>query len=112
MIQDAVAELCGIGLKLTEALSIEQLEIVEQCIASLEQPLSHQDVEALVGLLPEEEDSAFGLNWTILHAIEGAPGWPRWDLLRNKESTWVRTFRQRLANGGFHPPSGSDSGSA
>lgn len=108
MIQGAVAELCGIGLKLTESLSIEQIERVENCIASLEQPLSHQDVEALVGLFPDEEDSAFGLNWAILHAIEAAPGWPRWELLQNRDSAWVRTFRQRLADGGFHPSSESD----
>lgn len=110
--QEAVAELCGISPKLTSSLSIEQLEVVEKCIASLEQPLSDKDVEALVALLPDEEDSAFGLNWAILHAIEAAPGWPRWDLLFNEQSEWVRTFRQRLANGGFHPPSESDSASA
>jgi len=54
--------------------------------------------------LPKEGDTAFGLNWTILHAVEAAPDWPLWDTLEETDSEWVRIFRQRLANAGIHPP--------
>src|ERR1700750_2874097 len=104
IVQKAVAELCGISPKLTEKLGEEQFDAAGKCVEALLQPLSHDDVRALITLLPEDDDSAFGLNWEILHAIEAAPGWPHWDLLDNERSEWVRRFRLRLANGGFYPP--------
>ncbi len=112
MIQKAVAELCEISPMLTEKLSEEQVNAAGKWVDALFQPLSHDDIAALITLLPEDDDSAFGLNWTILHAIEAAPGWPYWDLLDNECSEWVRRFRLRLANGGLSPPAESDSASA
>jgi hypothetical protein len=112
MIQKAVAELREISPKLTEELDEAQLEAVEKCVKALVRPLSHDDVRILISLLPGDGDSAFGLNWPILHAIEAAPGWPYWDLLGNERNAWVRRFRTSLANAGIHPPAESDSASA
>ena len=112
MVQKAVRELCAIGAKLTENLDAEQLAAATKSINTLVQPLGSDDIRALIPLLPQDGDTAFGLNWSVLHAVEAAPDWPLWDTLRDPRSEWVRIFRLRLANAGFLPPAESDSASA
>jgi hypothetical protein len=58
----------------------------------------------LLLLLPDGGDTASGLNWTILHAIEASPVWPLWDTLRSDENEWAKILRRRLANAGIQPP--------
>jgi len=112
MVQKAIRELCEIGPKLTDGLSEEQLKAAVRCVDDLTDPLGRDDVEALISLLPQDGDTAFGINWSILHAIEASPDWPLWNLLEDEQNDWVHTFRLRLANGGFHPPDEIDSASA
>jgi hypothetical protein len=102
--QEAVRDLCRIALKLAENLSLEQITAAQTCIESLVRPLSADDVSALISLLPADGDTAYGLNWSILHAVEATPEWPLWDMLRDEGNDWVRRFRQRLANAGFEAP--------
>jgi hypothetical protein len=108
VVQKAVRELREIAAKLDDDLDAERLAAAERCIDALVHPLGPDDIRALMSLLPEAGDTAFGLNWTILHAIEAAPDWPLWDMLEDSQSEWVRRFRSRLANAGFHPPAESD----
>ncbi|WP_338828552.1 hypothetical protein [Bradyrhizobium sp. 27S5] len=105
MVQKPVRELCKIGAKLTDGLSEKQLQAAEKSVNELTQPLGEDDIESLISLLPQDGDTAFGINWSILHAIEASPAWPLWSLIEDERNEWVRTFRLRLANGGFHPPS-------
>lgn len=102
--QKAVCDLCGIAPKLTDDLSVEQINAAQRCIEALVPPLSADDISALISVLPANGDTAYGLNWSILHMIEAAPDWPVWDMLRDSENDWVISFRQRLANGGFEVP--------
>lgn len=102
--QEAVRDLCRIASKLTEKLDAEQINAAQTRIESLVPPLSADDIGALISLLPADGDTAYGLNWSILHAVEAAPEWPLWDMLRDEENEWVRSFRQRLANAGFEVP--------
>ena len=102
--QDAIKALCGVSETLTERLGEDQLTAVESHINALVRPLTPDDIRALMQLLPRDGDTAFGLNWSLLHAIEAAPDWPMWDLLDDQTHEWVQTFRIRLANGGFYPP--------
>ena len=99
--QEAVQDLCRIAPKLTESLNLEQITAAQNCIESLVSPLSTDDISALISLLPADGDTAYGLNWSILHAIEAAPQWPKWDMLRDEGNDWVRSLRQRLVNAGF-----------
>ncbi len=104
MVQKAVRELCEISAKLTDDLDAEQLNAATKIIDALIYPLGFDDIRALISLLPQDGDTASGLNWSILHAIEATPDWPLWDTLEDERSEWVRIFRLRLANGGFFPP--------
>ena len=104
MVQNAVKELCAVSEELTDGLDSEQLAAATKHIDALVHPLSPDDIRALLDLLPQTGDTAAGLNWSILHAIEASPDWPMWALLGDQGNEWVRTFRLRLANGGFHPP--------
>ena len=108
MVQDAVKRLQGIGHQLTDELDAQQLAVVTTYIDALTHPLSPDDIRALLLLLPEGGDTAAGLNWSILHAIEASPVWPLWDALRNDRSEWVQILRRRLANAGLHPPSSTN----
>jgi len=102
--QEAVRDLCGIAPKLTENLTLEQITAAQTRIECLVPPLSADDVSALISLLPADGDTAYGLNWSVLHAVEAAPEWPLWDMLRDEGNDWIRRFRQRLANAGFEAP--------
>ena len=104
MMQDAVKNLCKVAPKLTDDLDAEQIVAAQTYIEAFVLPLSVDDVSALISLLPASGDTAFGLNWTVLHAIEAAPEWPLWDMLRDEGNDWVLHFRQRLANAGFEAP--------
>lgn len=104
MVQNAVKELCGVSEQLRDDLDADQLAAATKHIAALRHPLEPDDVRALLSLLPQDGDTAAGLNWSLLHAIEAAPDWPMWDLLGDQDNEWVRIFRLRLANGGVHPP--------
>ena len=104
MVQDAVRRLHDVGGHLSDALDAEQLAQATASIDQLSHPLSPEDIRALLLLLPSGGDTASGLNWTILHAIEASPVWPLWDTLRGDENEWVRILRLRLANAGMYPP--------
>ncbi|MGV3549947.1 hypothetical protein [Rhizobium sp.] len=103
MMQNAVKKLCGVSNKLTDDLNASQLTAATKHIDALAHPLSPQDIRALMPLLPSGGDTAAGLNWALLHAIEASPDWPMWDLLGDQSNEWVCIFRIRLANAGFHP---------
>lgn len=105
MVQDAVRRLNDMGGQLSDELDAEHLAQATAYIDLLSHPLSAVDIRALLLLLPSGGDTASGLNWTILHAIEASPAWPLWDTLRSDENEWVRILRLRLANAGMHPPS-------
>lgn len=112
MVQNAVRDLCAVGAKLTDDLDAEQLAAATKHIDLLVHPLGLDDIRALMSLLPQGGDTAWGLNWSLLHAIEAAPDWPLWDVLGDESNEWVCIFRLRLANGGIHPPAESNSASA
>ena len=104
MVQKAVRELCQISTKLTDDLDAAQLNAATKIIDALIHPLGFDDIRELILLLPQDGDTASGLNWSILHAIEAAPHWPLWDTLEDERNEWVHIFRLRLANGGIFPP--------
>jgi len=104
VVQSAVKRLRDIGGQLTDKLDDQQFAAATSAIDALSHPLSAEDIRALLLLLSEGGDTASGLNWTILHAIEASPVWPLWDTLRNNENEWVQILRRRLANAGVPPP--------
>jgi hypothetical protein len=104
LIHESVANLLRLSPKLTDYLAPHQIQRAEELLRSIPEQLSTDDIRALVSLLPGEGGTAFGLNWTIVHAIEASPDWPLWDALRDPSNEWVRMLLQSLANAGIHPP--------
>lgn len=104
MVQDAVRAILDITPTLVEQLDLPQFEAVEKLLSSLVLPLSRDDVRALVSLLPADGDTAYGLNWSILHLVEAAPGWPHWEVLQFQKGEWIDRLIHRLANAGVSPP--------
>ena len=102
--QDAVRQLVAIAPTLDDSLDEDPLKAAADLLDQLLQPLSEDDVRALLSLLPPSGDTAFGLNWTILHRIEAAPSWPIWTALADTDNEWTAMFLTRLKNGGYIQP--------
>ena len=112
MVQDAVNDLLAISKTLSDALGSEQLDAAVERLDAISAPLSEDDVRALLSLLPHTGDTAFGLNWTILHAIEAAPCWPLWDTLGDRTNGWTQILHLRLTNAGLVSPEEDGSATA
>lgn len=102
--QEAVTRLANLRTQLTDDLSQDQLDEATSLIDQLRHPVFGEDIGALVSLLRSEGDTACGLNWAILHAIESSPEWPIWELISDPDHEWHSILWARLRNGGFHPP--------
>jgi hypothetical protein len=107
--QDAVRQLVAVAPTLNDSLDEGSLKAATDLLDQLVQPLSEDDVRALLSLLPPSGDTAFGLNWTILHRIEAAPSWPIWTALTDTDNEWTAMFLTRLENGGYIQPQSSPS---
>ena len=104
--QDAVTRLVTTTPQLTDSLDQASLEVAEGLLDQLVSPLSEEEVWALLSVLPANGDTAFGLNWTILHSIEAAPSWPIWAALNDQSHGWVAILLIRLNNAGMAAPTG------
>ncbi|MGH7018265.1 MAG: hypothetical protein ACREEY_00190 [Brevundimonas sp.] len=103
--QTAVRDLLALTPTLHDTVDFSVIELATPILDRLAVPLSAADIEALLSILPANGDTAFGLNWTILHAIESSPLWPRWDLLEESlDNEWRELLLARLKNGGYAPP--------
>lgn len=61
-----------------------------------------EEAVALVAILPPDDSTAFGLAWSILHAIEASPSWPVWGAL-DDHNWWVSHLRERCVRAGLSP---------
>lgn len=104
MLQDSIDRLLAVAPKLDDDLDEGQLDSAGELLEAITQPLSPEEVRALISLLPCDGDTAYGINWSVLRAIEAAPTWPLWELLDDKDNEWVEILRVRLRNGGYAPP--------
>jgi len=89
-----ISDLVEMGpLPSSENPDIEKLEKYQELIGSIEPPVSDEEAKALIGILGPDE--CFGLAWTLVHAIESAPGWPLLGSLQGSESEWIIRLRER-----------------
>ena len=103
MVQEAVSKLSAHFAQLTDSMIAEQLFAATGYIDALTHPLDSADIAMLLSRMPASGDTAAGLNWSLLHAIEASPDWPMWELLDDENHEWIRIFRIRLRNAGFTP---------
>jgi hypothetical protein len=84
------------------AMQPDHFEIVRRytlLIGSIRKPVTDEEARVLAGLFGP--DDCFGLEETLVHLIETAPGWPLWDCLEDTSNEWIQTLKQRLENAGF-----------
>jgi hypothetical protein len=102
--REAVRSLVTRFPRVSDDLDGADLEAASELIDSLVEPLSHDEIVALIGIMPAAGDTASGLNWTFLHAVEASPDWPIWSALADLDHGWVKIFRIRLKNAGYVAP--------
>ena len=100
----AVASLQALGHPLTDDLPQKQVQAAKALLADLPDRTGAEVIKAPEALLPANGDTCFGLNWTLLHTAEAAPVRPIWSLVDDPEHERAAILRQRLINGGCHPP--------
>ena len=84
--------------------SVEDVDVwrqFEEALAALPERCLDEEAVALLDSLPEDDESAYGMAWTLLHFIETAPSWPLRAELDDR-SPWVVLLRRR-ADGGSGP---------
>ncbi len=64
-----------------------------------DRPINDAEAAALVDLLPENDTDCYGVAWTLVHAIESAPGWPLEKELNSVSGPWVELLEQRSSSG-------------
>ncbi len=97
-LHSSITTLVSLDTTLHDDLDHSVIQTAVDQLDQLPQNLTASEVAALFQLLPDNGDTAFGLNWTILHAIEAQPLWPAWELLDNEQNEWHRILTRRLAN--------------
>jgi hypothetical protein len=66
--------------------------------------VTNEEALALLDVLATPDPSSFySAMWTIVHAVESAPDWPR-PQLWPRVGPWLERLRVRARNGGFAPP--------
>jgi hypothetical protein len=92
--RDEVRQLIEMGPMPDSAeADVDRVARYERLIGSLSWPVTDEEARALVSVLGP--DDGFGLAWSLVHAIETAPGWPLKDCLQDQENAWIRELRQR-----------------
>jgi hypothetical protein len=101
-----VSELAALG-RLPTALDTPQADL-DRWVRLLDearlQAPTADEIPSLLGLFPVGDDTAFGLAWTVLHAVEACPDWPIWDALDVCDSAYADILRLRLRNAGTTRP--------
>lgn len=80
---------------------LEKVQRYTELLSSIEKPITDDEARTLAKLF--SPDDCFELDWTLVHLIESAPGWPLWECLRSEDNEWIRFLRLRLKNVGIAP---------
>jgi hypothetical protein len=75
--------------------SVAQLQAFEAALSSIERPVTDEEAMSLLQVLPNTEESCFGLAWSVLHLIETAPGWPLKEAKLQCSNPWVASMLER-----------------
>ena len=79
----------------------ERVEGYTRLLLSIQKPVTDEEARVLARLFGP--DDCFELEWTLVHLVETAPGWPLWDCLQDTSNEWIQMLRQRLENAGITP---------
>jgi len=94
--QSAVSEFVTLGrLPGDKAATVQSLQRLETLLDQISRPVTDNEARALAGCFGP--DDCFGLAWSLLHAIETAPGWPLADALVDVDNEWIKRLRTRAS---------------
>jgi hypothetical protein len=72
---------------------------IKQLLADINEPLTDEEACAVIKLFGQNQDSCFGIDWSLVHLIETAPGWPLQKCLDQENNEWI-SIRCQRANAG------------
>jgi hypothetical protein len=97
MIRHQVTELVQLGAFPSEDDADQaQIKRQQQLLEGIEAPVSDDEARELIKVFGP--DTYYGLAWTVLHLVEGAPNWPLPDCLESVDNQWIQILRRRLEN--------------
>lgn len=92
--QSAVLSLVKLGaLPRCEDADDDWLASFQRSLSEIEQPVSNEEAAELAKLLGP--DDCFGMAWTLVHAIETAPGWPLEKAISEADEAWREILQER-----------------
>ncbi|MFF7634326.1 hypothetical protein ACFZB9_14395 [Kitasatospora sp. NPDC008050] len=96
MIRRTVADFVEMGpLPAEDGATQEAIEALEGLLKAIEEPVTDEEAQALLGTFGP--DGCFGFGWFVLHLIESAPSALSADYSRNSENEWVKLLEERRA---------------
>ena len=99
MLRPAICDLAKMGVfppskGVDHALVKRRQELLQR----ITPPVSDDEARELVKLFGP--DDYYGLAWTVLYLIEGAPHWPLADCLSGDSNEWIARLKDRLGRKG------------
>ena len=102
MIRQPVVQLSKKGPLPSEVgATVESVREFQELIGRIDAPVSDDEARLLCKAFGPDEDSCYGLAWSVLHLVESAPGWPLSDCVSLPNSHWLGLLHARAANGGL-----------
>jgi hypothetical protein len=96
MIRSDVDELVKLGaFPSSKGVDLALIKQQQELLERITPPISNAEARELVKLFGP--DDYYGLAWTILHLIEGAPNWPLPECLTNSSNEWIRRLKDRAS---------------
>ena|SRR6202035_3693723 len=100
-IRPEIAKLQKLGpLPSESGADVDRVRQYQELIEVITRPISNEEARALCDVLPDTEESCFGLAWTLVYLVESAPAWPIAACL-NSERPWIVRLKQRAIRGGM-----------
>jgi hypothetical protein len=96
--RDAVQRVIELGpLPDDDDLDADAVGEFEEAVDAIPEPVTDEEARALVKALGPGD--AYGVNFSLVHKIETAPGWPLEDALPDGGNQWVKLLRERAERG-------------
>lgn len=99
MIRSEVSELAKMGaFPSSKCVDLVLIKRQQGILERITPPISDAEARELVKLFGP--DDYYGLAWTVLHLVEGAPNWPLADCLTNRSNEWIDRLKERVTRKG------------
>jgi hypothetical protein len=95
MIRAEILELVKLGaFPASHQVNQKVIEQQDKLLRVIKPPITDEEAKELVKLFGP--DDYFGAAWTVLHLVEGAPGWPIEECLLDTSNEWIIRLKESL----------------